>query len=144
MHRKLKIVNRKLKIENRLKGITLTEVVVASGLLIVAIVPILKALTTAHTTGRIIERRTQSLMLAQGELDRIKAESIYYYGRSFAQSSSPLDDAYLCTVTDDTDSPNLRTISVSVGYDHDGNSNLASDEVEVTLTTYIARRWPGP
>jgi len=143
MHRKLKIVNRKLKIENRLKGITLTEVVVASGLLIVAIVPILKALTTAHTTGRIIERRTQSLMLAQGELDQIKAESIYYYDRSYAQSSTALGGAYLCTIEDDVD-PNLRTVSVSVGYDHDGNSNLASDEVEVTLTTYIARRWPGP
>jgi len=143
MHRRLKIVNRKLKIENRLKGITLTEVVVASGLLIVAIVPILKALTTAHTTGRIIERRTQSLMLAQGELDQIKAESIYYYDRSYAQSSTALGGAYLCTIEDDVD-PNLRTVSVSVGYDHDGNSNLASDEVEVTLTTYIARRWPGP
>jgi Tfp pilus assembly protein PilV len=142
MHRKLKIVNRKLKIENRLKGITLTEVVVASGLLIIAVVPILKALTTAHTTGRTIERKTQSLMLAQGELDRIKAESIYYYGRSFAQSSTALAGAYLCTVEDDAD-PNLRTISVLVGYDLDGNSNLASDEVEVTLTTYLARRWPG-
>jgi len=144
MHRKLKIVNRKLKIENRLKGITLTEVVVASSLLIIAVVPILRALTTAHTTSRIIEQRTQSLMLAQAELDNIKAESIYYYDRSFAQSSSPLDDAYLCTVTDDADSPNLRTISVSVGCDLDNDGDLASNEIEVTLTTRLARRWPGP
>ena len=40
---------RKLKIANRLAGFTLTEVVVASGLLIIAMVPMLRALTAAHT-----------------------------------------------------------------------------------------------
>ncbi len=37
--------------------------------------------------------------------------------------------------------PSLRKIIVSIGYDNNGNGTLLSDEVEVTLATYIARRW---
>jgi hypothetical protein len=36
---------------------------------------------------------------------------------------------------------NLRKITVSVGYDLNGNNNLESDEIEVTLVTLVARRW---
>ena len=70
-------------------GVTMTEVVVASALLIVAMVPILKALTIAQVTGNAIERKTRSLMLAQGKLDEIKARSIYHYTDSFAERFSP-------------------------------------------------------
>ena len=143
MHGKLKIVNRKSKIKNRFAGFTLTEVVVASGLLIVAIVPILKALTSAHLSTVIIERRTRSLTLAQAKLDEIKARSIYNYtngGASFAENNTSLDGSYLCNVTDDSADP-LKTITVSVGYDLNGDSTLATDEIEVTLTTLLARRW---
>ena len=39
----------------------------------IAIVPILKGLTTAHLNSAAIERKTHSLTLAQGKLDAIKA-----------------------------------------------------------------------
>jgi hypothetical protein len=35
----------------------------------------------------------------------------------------------------------LRQITVSVGYDLDGDSALDAGEIEVTLATLIARRW---
>jgi len=178
MHRKLKIVNRKSKIENRfagftpleipkraslerqaeqpliarvtigdkkqrfLTGFTLTEVVVASALLIIAMVPILKALTSAHVTSTIIERRTRSLTLAQAKLDDIRARSIYHWGlpTSFRERNTSLDGSYLCTVIDIPTSPNLRQIAVAVGYDQNGNSVLDVDEVEVTLATLVAKR----
>jgi len=57
-------------------GLTLTEVVVASALLILAISPILKALTSAHLNTTTIEHKTRSLTLAQAKLDDIKARSI--------------------------------------------------------------------
>ena len=72
----------------RNKGFTLTEVVVASGLLIIAIVPILRALTGVHVSSRIIEYRTNSLIYAQAKLDEIKARSIYNYDDSFSQTTS--------------------------------------------------------
>ena len=141
MRRKLKIANRKSQIANRFAGFTLTEVIVASTLLILAIVPILKALTTAHVSTTIIERRTHSLILAQAKLDEIKARSIYNYGSTFTETNSSLDGSYLGNVEDSSVSSNLREITVTVGYDLNSDSNLADDEIEVTLATYIARRW---
>jgi len=127
----------------RATGFTITEVVVASALLIIAIVPILKALTSAHVSTAFIEYKTRSLTLAQAKLDEIKARSIYNYtngGASFAESNTSLDGPYLCNVTDNSGNP-LKTITVSVGYDLNGDSTLAADEIEVTLTTYLASRW---
>ncbi len=131
----------KLKDKNRAAGLTLTEVVVASTLLAIAIVPILKAMTTAHLNTAIIERRTRSLMLAEAKLDEIKARSIYNYGDTFAEADSSLDGSYLGSVEDVSAGSNLRKITVSVGYDLNANSNLEADEIEVTLSTLIARRW---
>jgi len=128
------------KLIKNYSGVTLTEVIVASALLIIAIVPILKALTTVHLNSSIIERKTLCLIYAQGKLDEVKAHSIYRYFENFNKTSTTIDGLYMYTVTDDQD-PNLRTVSVSTGYDIDGNSYLSSDEVEVTLTTYLAKRW---
>ncbi len=144
MHGKLKIAPRVFLSKTRAgAGFTITEVVVASLLLAVAIVPILKALTSAHLSTAVIERRTRSLTLAQAKLDDIKARSIYSYtngGSSFTESDTALDGSYLCNVADDSGDP-LKTITVSVGFDLNGDKTLAADEIEVTLVTYLARRW---
>ena len=128
-------------IRNRAGGFTITEVVVASALLIIAMVPILKGLTNAHLTTSIVERKTRSLTLAQAKLDEIKARSVYHYSETFTEAHSSLDGSYLCNATDTSEGPNLRTLTVSVGYDLDGNGILADNEVEVTLATYVAKRW---
>jgi Tfp pilus assembly protein PilV len=127
----------------RQRGVTLTEVVVSSTLLVVAIVPILKALTIAQTAGIVIERQARSLILAQGKLDEIRARSIYHYSDSFVQNAESLGGSYLCRVADDGNA-SCRTLTVSVGFDADGNSQLSSGEVLATLTTSVAKRWPGP
>ena len=132
---------RKLKIANRFAGFTLIEVIMASVLLIVALVPILKALTTTNLNTTIIERRSHSLILAKGKLDEIKARSIYDYTSSFTETDSSLDGSYLGNVVDSAVNSNLREITVSVGYDQNGNNGLASDEIEVTLSTLVAKRW---
>lgn len=117
---------------------TLTEVVVASTVLVVAVVPILRALTVAQLTGTIIERKTHSLILAQSKLDELRARCVHHYDDSFGQTSEVLSGAYLCDTTDDAN-PDLRLVTVSVGYDVDTNGRLSDTEVEVRLTTYIAR-----
>ena len=110
---------------NRYAGLTLTEVVIASALLI-------------------IERKSRSLILARAKLDEIKARSVYHYGDTFAQTDVPLDGSYLCNVEDSAISSNLRKITVSVGYDLDGGNSLEPDEIEVTLATCEAKRWDSP
>jgi type II secretory pathway pseudopilin PulG len=125
----------------KVSGFTLTEVIIASTLLILAMVPILKALTSAIASSTIIERRTRSLALAEGKLDEIRARSIYNYADDFSEDDLSLDGSYLCNVTDTSHSADIRKIKVSVGHDDDGDSILKAGEIEVTLTTLLARRW---
>jgi Tfp pilus assembly protein PilV len=127
--------------KNRCAGLTLTEVVVASALLMIAVVPILKGLTSAHLGTAVIERKSRSLMLSQAKLDEVKARSVYHYSDSFSQTDLSVDGSYLCNVADESAGANLRKVTVSVGYDLDGDSVLEADEIEVTLATYIAKRW---
>jgi hypothetical protein len=141
MRRKLRITDRKSGTRDRYAGFTISEVVMASALLILVMVPILKALTSAQVSGTIIERRTRSLILAQAKLDEIRSESIYKYSESFDETDSVIDGSYLCNVTDSAVTADLRQITVSVGNDLSGNSVLDADEVEISLATLIARRW---
>ena len=127
-------------IGGRLAAFTITEVIVASVLLLVAIVPILKALTAAHVSDAVVERKTRSLILAQAKLNEIKARSIHNYTGAFMEMYTSLDGSYLCCVRDIPQTPDLRLITVFVGYDLNGNSILAPDEVEATLATYLAKR----
>ena len=142
MCRKLnRLFRAKARVLRKSAGFTLTEVVVASAILIIAIVPILRALTSAHVSTTIIEHRTHSLILAQAKLDEIRARSIYHYSDSFTETNSSLDGPYLCNVQDASAGTDLRTITVSVGYDLNVNSTLEADEIEITLATLVARRW---
>jgi Tfp pilus assembly protein PilV len=120
-------------------GLTLVEVIIASALLVIAIIPILKALTTVHSHTIMVEQRTMSLVYAQAKVDDIKARSVYSYDSNFANPSYVISGHYLGKVEDDQD-PNLRMITVSVGYDTDNSSSLSDDEIEVSLATYIAKR----
>jgi Tfp pilus assembly protein PilV len=121
-------------------GFTLMEAVVAAALLLIAVVPILKALTQANLNSVIIERRTQSLCLAQGKLNDIKARSIYNFDAISSQNNEVLTGSYLCN-TAIGGSGDLKTVSVSVGMDVNKNSSLDSDEIEVVLQSQIAKRW---
>ena len=146
MHRKLTRMifsaNRRNSTGNNcFRGFTLTEVIIASALLTIAIVPILKGLTSAHLSTKIIESKTHSLVLAQGKLDKIKACSVYYYSETFTENNLSLDGPYLCNVADSSEGANLRKIVVSVGYDLNDDNVLSDDEILVTLGTLVARRW---
>jgi type II secretion system protein I len=122
-------------------GFTLIEVVVAVSLLAIAIIPILKALTVAYVASSAIEQKTCSLIYAQSKLDEIRASSIYNYNSTFAANYTSLGNAYFYKVTDTSAGTDLRKITVAVGYDTNGSSSISSDEVRVTLSTLIARRY---
>ena len=122
-------------------GFTLVEVLVASMLLTAAMVPILRALTGAHTMDVKIERRMRSLTLADAKLEDIKGRSIYNYSSDFNDSGSYVEGLYVWKVVDTAVSGDLRTILLSVGYDENGNGQLDSSEIQVTLKTLLAQRW---
>ena len=120
-------------------GMTLTEVVVGSALLVLAVVPLLRALATAQRVGVTVEQKTQSLILAEAKLEELRARSIHHYDSSFNEASQALAESYLCTVADDSD-PTLRLVTVSVGHDANADGYLAETEIAVCLSSYLARR----
>jgi len=75
------------------------------------------------------------------KLDEIKAHSVYHYDDSYTETDSSVDGSYLCNVSDSAASADLRQITVSIGYDLNGNSVLDAGEIEATLATLLARRW---
>ena len=115
----------------------------ASSLMILAMIPILRALTQAHLGSVIIERRSRCLTLAQTKLDEVKARSIYNWSDDFNESDTSLDGAFLCNVTfaNEAANLNLKRLTVSVGYDLDSDSTLDAGEIEITLITLVSRRW---
>ncbi|OHB59075.1 MAG: hypothetical protein A2173_08230 [Planctomycetes bacterium RBG_13_44_8b] len=113
----------------------------AALLLTIAIVPILKGLTQTNLNSVIIQRRTQSLCLAQEKLNRIKAAALYNFENDLTETGIELSTSYLCNVSQTVVNTNLKAISISVGYDQDNDRSLSPDEVEVTLQTQIAKRW---
>ena len=90
-------------------------------------------------TGKTIERKTESLILAQSKLDEIRARSVHHYDTSFREDSRPIVDSYLCSVSDDRH-PRLRLVTVTVGFDGNADGRLSAEEADVQLATYIARR----
>ena len=129
------------KYRKKARAFTLTEVVVASGLLVVAMIPILRGLTAAHFGARIIEKKTTALSFAQTKLDEIKVRSVYDYAGTITEVNTDMGNSYLCSVTVSAIGANLKNITVDVGHDGNGNSVLAADEIAVTLDTLIAKRW---
>ena len=120
---------------------TINEVLIASLLLMTAVIPILKALTSAQIASTDIEHKTKSLMLARAKVEEVRARTIYAYSTSYSASSAVLSGSYLCNITDSAVNSNLREITVSAGYDEDGNRVLGNDEIQVNLKTLIAKRW---
>ena len=120
------------------KGLTLVEVVVASALLVAAVVPILRAMTIAHGAQRRITEHSRSLAWAEQTLAAVRARAAANYGADLSQLSGALADGYYVDVTDDRHAT-LRTVSVRVGFDRNEDARLSSNEHNVTLTTLVAR-----
>ncbi len=136
MHSKLTKKNKR----RSSSGFTLTEVIVASTLLVLGIIPVLRALTGSYIASKRIDYRTNSLFYAQSKLDEIRARSIYSYNSSYAQSDTQIENSYLYAVTDTTVNSDLRDVTVTVGFDVDRDSVLDQDEKLISLRTMIARR----
>jgi Tfp pilus assembly protein PilV len=122
------------------KGYTLTEVLVASVLLIAVSVPMLKALTAGYVFSNSIKYKTKSVVCAKSRLDRARAIVANSYNTSLTENNTSMGGGYLCSVSDTGFAGDIRTVSVTAGLDKNANSTLDSAEIQITLTTKIARR----
>ena len=120
-------------------GMTFTEVLVAAALLAFAMVPILRAMTGNHLFLTQIERKSTCLLLAQNQIEQLRARAIEDdFESPWSVSSADMGRGYFCTVTVDLDA-SLRTVTAEAGFDRDGDRHLDSDEVLITLRTKIAK-----
>lgn len=123
----------------RLRGLTLTEVLVALMIMAAAMVPILKALTLAHHGSMRLERRSTSWLLAQSQLEELRARSVADWNASWTQGVRSLGAGYYGRVSDSGPMNDLRTVRVQTGFDVDGNHALDAGEVTADLSGLIAR-----
>jgi cytochrome c oxidase assembly protein Cox11 len=126
------------KKKQRARTFTLVEVVAATILLALAVVPILRTLTTAQATGTTAQRTTQSLFLAVEKIEYIQALALNSFSTDFSTTNEMISGQWLCTVQDGQESTDLKSIRVAVGFDSNNNGQLDSDEQDVTLATKIA------
>ena len=125
--------------QSRYRGLTLTEVLVSLAILAAAMVPILKGLTQAHLTSRILEQQSISWMEAQSQIETLRAMSLAQWDQSWARSNLSLGSGYYCTISDSGPGADLRTVQVQAGFDEDGDSRLDTGEISADLSTLIAR-----
>lgn len=118
------------------RGLTLMEVVLATGLLALAAVPILNGITRATELSRQIELRTTAAMLAQREMEAAIATARDDFSVDLRKSSEDLGEGYLVTI-DGTLDGLTKTFSVEVGWDADSSGTLDPDEALVTLATVV-------
>ena len=132
--------------DRKYKGVTLTEVIMASAILTIAIIPILKGMTFSNIDIQKIEQRTRCALLAQKKLDQIKAQSIYDFdngGSGWEETDTVMEGSYICRVKEETINSDLTMIKVKVGFDQNGDGSLdgQGDQDRVVLYSQIARRW---
>lgn len=119
-------------------GFTIVEAVVATVLLSIALVPILKGLSGSHMIAGSLEDKTKCAIFAQARLDEIKARSIYYYDDSYGQTLTPWQDGLSYIVTDTAMGSDLRKITMTVGYDSGGG--ISGSDIVIEFSTLLARR----
>ena len=103
--------------------------------------PMLKGLTASQVTTTAVERKTQSLILAQAKMEEIRALCVSDYSLSFTERDLLMTGLFYCDISDTSSGPDLRVIEISVGYDDDGDGRHDyGDESDAVLTTMMARR----
>ena len=119
------------------RGLTLIEVLVASALLGLALVPAFDMVARGMVLARDVEVRSRAVFLAEREMETALATATENFSTSLAKQSADLGDGYRATVTEST-SGLLKTVAVQVGFDADRNGALSSGEVLATFATVVA------
>ena len=122
------------------KGFTFVEVLASVLLITGAVVPLITFSADSLSTSIEIERKVKSMLLAEGEMEKIKNILRKSFDTNFTAWSGDLGNNYRAVRTSSDVSSTLKVIGVSVGYDANKNSSLDSNEIMVTLTTQYAER----
>ena len=122
------------------KGFTLVEVLASILILSGTIVVLITYAADTMLMSLKIERMVKSVLLAEGEMEKIKNTLYKSFGTDFTVWPVSLENSYLAARTSTDASATLKIIGVSVGYDINKNGSLGTDEIIVTYKTQYAKR----
>jgi prepilin-type N-terminal cleavage/methylation domain-containing protein len=122
------------------KGFTLVEVLASMLILTGTTVVLITYAANSLAMSKQIEHMVRSILLAEGEIEKIKNTLYKSYATDFTVWPSSLGNSYFASRTLTTVSPTLKIIGVSVGYDTNKNGSLETGEIIVTYQTQYAKR----
>ncbi len=124
----------------KIKGLTIVEVLASILILSGVIVVLVTYAADALAMSLEIERMVKSILLAEGEMEKIKNTLRKSFGTDFTVWPVSLGNSYFAARTSTDVSTTLKIIGVSIGYDTNQNGSLGTDEIIVTYKTQYAKR----
>jgi prepilin-type N-terminal cleavage/methylation domain-containing protein len=129
------------------KGFTLIELMLATVILVISIIPITMILPRMLTENRIVERENRAVFLGQKIMEETKTKALTYfnwdgYNKTAIAFSSPYNIfkysvTYASVAGMDN---NIRKITVTVWYDEIDNGAVDTGEEWIQLKTLITNR----
>lgn len=128
-------------------GFTLLEVVVSVALVSVVLIPLMQMVPNMLKIGTKVEAVTRSTFLATQKMEEIKSliqssNASYGYTKNYTQSATAFPSPYFLykfTISDNADA-HIKTLTVTVWNDADGNGAIGATEYSVALDTKVAKR----
>jgi len=125
------------------KGFTLIELMLATAILVISIIPITMMLPRMLTENRIVERENRAVFLGQLKMEETKTKALTYFNSDYSVTSATAfqspDNKFKYTVADNY-GLDIKDISVTVWYDANDDNTLDSDEERIQFKTKIANR----
>jgi len=128
------------------KGFTLIELMLATVILVISIIPITMILPRMLTENRIVERENRAVFLGQKIMEETKTKALTYfnwdgYNKTAIAFSSPYNIfKYSVTYVSVAGNNNIKKITVTVWYDANNNNTADTGEEWIQLKTLITNR----
>ena len=123
-----------------MKAFTLVEVLAAVLILAVVIVPVLKYQADCLTTSRQMEQQITSALLAEAQMEKIKAALYGAFETDVTAWPGELAENYLVQRQVTQQSETLKVVEISVGYDGNSDETLGTEEILISLASKIVAR----
>jgi Tfp pilus assembly protein PilV len=126
------------------KGFTLIELMLATVIVIISIVPITMILPRMLTENRIVERENRAVFLGQLKMEEMKTKALTYFNWDYNKTAiafPPPHNIFKYSVTYVAGMDlNIREITVTVWYDANNNNTADTGEEWIQLKTLITNR----
>lgn len=128
-------------------GLTLLEVLVAVGLLGLALTPMIGMMSRGLAATHRVESLSRSLMLAESAYEEVRARAQstlapFGFDRDYSRPATPFqppDQDYVLEIVDDR-KQEMRSLRITVWHDANGSRTVDEGEIPVVIDTQVTDR----